>query len=565
MGYGTPRRPVGDPAQWLVRPYTERLADILATPGRPDHRGRLLRLAAPLVVYLGSAVLIVDATTNLGGLTRVGSWWSAPIAYQKLAVWTLLWLLLGLTGSTGLTGLRLRPPIGGALYWLQPETMRLPTAPDRVPFTAGTRRQALDVALYLVAVGATVVLLCSGSTHGVPYDTLPGWPIWVLLLALAALGLRDRTILLAVRPERFLPLLVAFLFPPGDLIFAAKLALVGAWWAGAVAGLHGRAVRAGRPWRYVLAVVSVVAPLVLLLTRGGAVTIAALAAVLAVEVLTVWLARRRSDLVLHAFTAYSALVLFGHYASTGALHSPLLGVLLAVLLVGAPLLTLVRPELVSFPPAAPTQSVWLFRDDGAEERFDSSLVKPTRAVTTQLSHGHGRDAAERALHRPLAEAAPAPAGVALTGLVPLAVGDSGHYAPRDGALVAAVALGWGEEYLPVEQLLAAIQFECDLMPGQLRVVSVRPRLGGALDYQLLDAADGLLERGTVPATALAGRRFDAPAPLPVRVAFQAGRPTPTPELTTADEPTTAESPVTPLPVAPRPRPGPGRRGPARIA
>ena len=43
---------------------------------------------------------------------------------------------------------RFIPPIGGPLYWLRPGTVRLPPWPDKVPFTAGTRRTPLDVALY---------------------------------------------------------------------------------------------------------------------------------------------------------------------------------------------------------------------------------------------------------------------------------------------------------------------------------------------------------------------------------------------------------------------------------
>lgn len=359
----------------------------------PDRRAYLVHTLR-LVGYLAGAILIVDVTTNLGGLDRIGSWWSEPITYQKLAIWTLLWELVGFGGSPALARLHLRPPIGGALYWLQPETMRLPPWPARIPLTAGTRRQAGDVTLYLVALGAGVVLLCSGSTHGVAFDTLPSWPLWMLLLALAALGLRDRTVLLAARPERFAVLLVVFLFPPAGLVFALKLVLVAAWWTAA----PSLDLRSDPRLTWTARAALVGAPLVLLVTRGGALTIAALVVVLIVEALAVAADPLQAEVELHAFTAYSALVLFGHFAAVGTagFHSPLLGLLLALLLAGVPALAVLRPDVLSLTPA---QSIWLFQAGGAEERFDSSLVKPMRPVTAQLARRVGRGGVEPEIGR----------------------------------------------------------------------------------------------------------------------------------------------------------------------
>ena len=64
---------------------------------------------------------MISATTpGLGGLGDIGDWWTEPIVFQKVAVWTLLWEILGLgSGSMPLTA-RYGPSIGGVLYWLRP-------------------------------------------------------------------------------------------------------------------------------------------------------------------------------------------------------------------------------------------------------------------------------------------------------------------------------------------------------------------------------------------------------------------------------------------------------------
>src|SRR5207302_4989463 len=124
--------------------------------------------ALKLIVFVAGAWLTIWASTpGLGGLTDVGRWWVQPIVFQKLAVWTLLWEILGLgSGSMQLTG-RFSPLIGGVLYWLRPGTVRLPPWPDKVPFTKGYRRTVADVALYAGVVGAALYLLTSpGEVFG---------------------------------------------------------------------------------------------------------------------------------------------------------------------------------------------------------------------------------------------------------------------------------------------------------------------------------------------------------------------------------------------------------------
>lgn len=57
--------------------------------------------------------------------------------------------------------------MGSILYWMRFGTIRLPPWPDRVPWTRGTKRKPVDVALYALLV---MMLLSALFTDGAaPY------------------------------------------------------------------------------------------------------------------------------------------------------------------------------------------------------------------------------------------------------------------------------------------------------------------------------------------------------------------------------------------------------------
>ena len=118
-------------------------------------------------------------------------------------------------------------PARGALYWIQPGTTRQPPWPTRIPSTAGGTREFVDAALYLAVLLVPIGLLTAGTAHGHPFDTLPPSGVCALLGCLALLGLRDGPAFRAARPEFLVPVVLAFAFEPGNLVFAVKLALVG--------------------------------------------------------------------------------------------------------------------------------------------------------------------------------------------------------------------------------------------------------------------------------------------------------------------------------------------------
>ena len=69
----------------------------------------------------------------------------------------------------------------------------------------------------------------------------------------------------------------------------------------------------------------------------------------------------------------------------------------------------------------------------------------------------------------------------------------------DGEMFAGMILGWnfGDGHLNNESLLNAIQPQCQFAPGEVRVLMVesQPLFGPAMEWKIVDAADGVLERG----------------------------------------------------------------------
>ena len=168
-------------------------------------------------------------TPGLGGIGILGDWWTQPIVFEKFAVWTLLWEILGLGAGSMPLSFRFVPPIGGPLYWLRPGTVRLPPWPDRVPLTRGhaahgarrraSTRRARERRLPARSAGR-------GRRRPAAGRLAPAG-IAVLLGLLALLGLRDKVSFLGARPEIYATMLAVGLFPvePVDRRLAVRLRL----------------------------------------------------------------------------------------------------------------------------------------------------------------------------------------------------------------------------------------------------------------------------------------------------------------------------------------------------
>ena len=575
MSFLQPAPPPFDLEEWRAKPYLTRVkanCQDWAANGFGSPEVVFLLYAVKLVIYVVGAAAVISATTpGLGGLGDIGDWWTQPIVFQKFAVWTLLWEILGLgSGSMQLTA-RYGPIIGGVLYWLRPGTVRLAPWPDRVPLTRGSRRTFVDVALYGGVLAAGIYLLVSSgqAVAGTTAGRLHPAGIAVLLALWALLGLRDKVSFLAGRPEVYGFLLLVSLFAPRNLIVGWQFVIFFIWWGAAASKLNrhfpyviavmvsntpwnrSRKAKASlyrrwpedlRPGRvasvgaHLGTAVEFGLPLVLMVSRGGTI------GTLAVIGMILFHAHITSTFALgvpmewNLFMIFSLLFLFGHYGSVpfSALDNPLL---IALLVIGGVLIPIVGnlfPEKVSFLPAMRyyagnwATSLWLFRkDSGAEAKLDERVEKVARVTVEQLTKLFGRETAEYFLEKALAFRSMHSHGRALNALAARAVDNIDDYHVRDGEIVAGVVAGWnfGDGHFHNKQLLDAVQEQCGFAPGELRIVALegQPAHKRSQQYRIHDAAAGLLEEGSVDVAEIVRRGpwLEESFDFPVRVTFAA--------------------------------------------
>ncbi len=549
MGFLQPASPPFDLEEWRAKPYLSRLeanCQDWAVNGFGSPEVVFLLYAVKLVIYVVGAAALISATTpGLGGLGDIGDWWTQPIVFQKFAVWTLLWEILGLgSGSMQLTA-RYGPIIGGVLYWLRPGTVRLPPWPDRVPLTRGSRRTLVDVGLYGGVLAAGVYLLVSsGQTMpGAAAGRLHPAGIAALLAFWALLGLRDKVSFLAGRPEVYGFILLVSLFAPHNLLVGWQFVLFFIWW-GAAASKLGRHfpyviavmvsntpwnrsrkakarlyrhwpedLRPGRPaslGAHLGTAVEFGLPLVLMVSRGGTVGTLAVIGMIAFHAHITSTFALGVPMEWNLFMIFSLLFLFGHYGSVplSTLDDPLLIALLVTGGVLVPIVGNLWPEKVSFLPAMRyyagnwATSLWLFRKDSeAEAKLDERVDKVARVTVEQLAKLFGRETAEYFLAKGLAFRSMHSHGRALNALAARAVQNIDEYDVRDGEIVAGVVAGWnfGDGHFHQQQLLAAVQEQCGFGSGELRIVALegQPAHMRRQRYRIHDAAAGLLEEGWV--------------------------------------------------------------------
>jgi hypothetical protein len=557
MGFLSPAPPPFELERWRAQPHLTRLKPLVQDWGANGFGSPsfvYLLYAFKLVVYALGAALVISLTPGLGGLGGLGDWWTQPIVFEKLALWTLLWEILGLGAGSMPLSFRFVPPIGGPLYWLRPGTVRLPPWPDRVPFTAGTRRTPLDAGLYAAVLAVGLYLLFRGGVDasGAGAGKVPPAGIAVLLGLLALLGLRDKVSFLGARPEIYATLLAVGLFPVEQWIVAWQLVFVFIWWEAAASKLNRhfpfvvsvmvanaplapRAVKR-RLWRDYpedmrpsrlaasLAHLGTVQefgwPLLLLTVDNEVVRTIAIAGMVLFHLNITSMFPLAVPLEWNLFMIFGTLFLFGHYGEVplSKLDDPLLIALIAVACVALPLLGSLRPDKVSFLPSmryyagnwATTQ--WLFRKgSGAERRLDERIAKPARIVGEQVARVYDDpELAEFLLNKGLAFRAMHSHGRALNALLPRAVDDAEAYDCREGELISNVVNGWnfGDGHFHGGQLLEAVQERCGFAPGELRVVELESEAAGSgrQRYRILDAADGVLEEGTVAVVDMVGRQ-----------------------------------------------------------
>jgi Transmembrane protein of unknown function (DUF3556) len=553
MGFMSPELPDVDPETWPTLPRATRLQVVTrhwAEHGFGTPYAVYLLYLIKIALYVAAPAAIISLTPGLGGLGRIGDWWTQPIVYQKVIIFTLLFEVLGFgCGSGPLTG-RFMPPVGGFLYWLRPNTIRLPAWPGKVPFTSGDTRTIADVALYAIVLGGGVwALLSPGHGGSVTATGDVGLinPVLVVptIVALALLGLRDKTIFLAARGEHYWLKLFVFFFPFTDQIAAFKIIMLCLWWGAATSKLNhhfpyvvsamtsNNALLRSRlfnPLKHLLYLdpVNDLRPsrLPKLMAHVGGTTAEFLVPAVLVFVagdqpwrwfligfMVLFHLNILSNLPMgvplewNVFFIFSLFYLFGHYAAIQAtdLRSPLLLVLVLVA-VAVVIAGNLFPEKISFLPAMRyyagnwATSVWCFRA-GAEDKIEANVVKSSALVVNQLAKMYNADTAEIMADKVAAFRAMHTHGRALNGLLPRTIDNEADYSVREGEIVAGPLVGWnfGEGHLHNEQLLAAVQRRCHFDEGDVRVIVLegQPIHTQRQWYRILDAKTGVIEAGYV--------------------------------------------------------------------
>jgi Transmembrane protein of unknown function (DUF3556) len=529
-----PVLPPYDALEWQRKPFAEKsrlVCQAWAMQGYGTPVAVYGFYIAKVVFYVGMWAFFCSFTPGLGDPRALSSWWLEPIAFQKFALWSMVFEGLGLGCGSGPLAGRYSPMIGGFLYFLRPGTTKAPLFPG-LPIVGRCRRSWLDVALYVAHnVFLIRALISPALTPGLLLPT-------VILLPL--LTLSDKTLFLVARGEHYFSLLVCFLFAE-DWIPGSKWVHLAIWFWAAFSKLNHhfpsviavmvsnspflrfgwlrkrmyrdfpsdlRPSQTAKALSYFGTIVEFSFPLLLAGGSGGWATRLGLAMMLLFHFFITSNVPMGVPIEWNVFMVYGAFFLFGaqSHVSLFDLHSPLLVAYLLVALVLAPLLGNLFPAWVSFLVSMRyyagnwPYSVWLFRGDSAR-KLDRRLVKSSGLVLDQLKRLYDEGTAVGLLGKVIAFREMHLHGRALQILLPKAVDRIEEYEYFDGELVAGMVLGWnfGDGHLHDERLLEAIQDQCGFEYGELRCIFVesQPLCRPWLHWRIADAKAGRLDEGTI--------------------------------------------------------------------
>jgi hypothetical protein len=546
MGFLKPDLPVVDFAEWSkgtrsdkIRPMARHWAEVgFGTPVALH-----LFYVVKILLYVLGAWLFALATRGIDGFTDVGSWWSAPIVFQKVVLYTMLFEVVGLGCGFGPLNNRFFPPMGSILYWLRPKTIRLPPWPTRVPFTRGSTRTPFDVLLYAALLVMLLVALMSDGTGAVP-GVLPMWQIWAILGVLAVLALRDKVIFLAARGEVYATLTVTFLFTGADMIVGAKLVFLVIWMGAAASKLNKHFpfvistmmsnnpvlrpkwlkrrffekfpddLRPGRLSRYLAHVstaIEMLVPLVLFFSHGGWPTTIAATVMVCFHLGILSAIPMGVPLEWNVFMIFGVLWLFVEHADVGLsdLKNPVPVAILFAVIVSVVILGNLFPRKISFLPgmryyAGNWDTSWWCIKPSAAAKIEKDLVAIASMPQSQLEKYYGSpEQAEVYLYMGYAFRGFNTHGKALLTLARRAMAgyNEDDFVITEGERLCSTAIGWnfGDGHMHNEQLIEAMQERCHFEPGEVRVVllDAQPIQTQTQQYRLVDAATGEFERGYV--------------------------------------------------------------------
>ncbi|MFX0578658.1 DUF3556 domain-containing protein [Nocardia nepalensis] len=509
MGFLEPDLPVVDMAEWSKGTRSERIRPMArhwAEVGFGTPVALHLFYVGKVCLYILGGWLIVLSTKGIDGFANVGDWWSEPIVFEKVVLYTLLFEVVGLGCGFGPLNNRFFPPLGSILYWLRPRTIRLPPWPAVVPLTKGSNRSPVDVALYAALLVMTSVALLSDGVHPAAESNmsvavlsdgagpvpeldkavglLPWWQIAVILGLLALIGLRDKVIFLAARGEVYATLTVTFLFAADMMIVAAKLVFVVIWMGAAISKLNKHFpfvvstmmsnspvmrrkslkrkffenfpddLRPGRLSRIVAhagTAVEMCIPLVLFFSHGGWVTALAAFVMVCFHLAILTAIPMGVPLEWNVFMIFGVLALFVAHADLGlaSLQNPTPVVLLFLVLAGIVIAGNLFPHRISFLPGMRyyagnwDTTMWCVKPSAAE-KINQGIVAIASMPQAQLERFYGKDRAQIPMFMGYAFRAMNTHGRALFTLVHRAMpaGREDEYTITDGERICSTAVGW---------------------------------------------------------------------------------------------------------------------------
>ena len=589
MGFKEGDFPPVDPAAFRDQPLQTRVRQ-LATHwvdygfGTPKmvHVIYLLKVA---VLYIVVGVTLATVPSGLNPL-QVSEWWNQPIVYQKLVLWTMLLEAIGVAGSWGPLAGKFSPMTGGILFWLRPQTIRLPPWPDTVPGTKGDSRTVFDVVLYAAILVNLLVAVCLpgkdsasfteamadsppaiDSSHGLVNPAV----LYSLLVLMAVMGLRDKVIFLAARSEQYLPAVIFFAFLPFvDMIVALKLLIVVVWMGAGVSkiGLHFTNVIppmiSNAPWLTIKSlkrmnyrnfpedlrpsraatfqghvlgtVVEIATPLVLLFSVNKWLTLAAVILMVCFHLFIFSVFPLAVPLEWNMLFAFASVVLFCGFPAwdgfgVGDMSSGWLTAAIVIALLFFPVLGNLRPDLVSFLPSMRqyagnwASAMWAFAP-GAEDKLNQHIVRPAKNQIDQLTPDYGPEAAEITMEQTIAWRAMHSQGRGLYSLLYRELGDRiDEYTIREAefACNSLVGFNFGDGHMHNYRMIEALQRRCNFAPGEFTVVWVESQPIGkkTQEYMVIDAAQGVIERGTWNvADAVAEQPWLPNGPIPMNVTWR---------------------------------------------
>lgn len=533
-----------------------------------------------VVLYIGGGIAVATFTSDVGGYFSFGEWWNEPIVYQKFILWTVMLEAMGLGGSWGPLAGKFKPMTGGILFWARPGTLRMSPWPQ-VPLTGGDQRTIGDVILYLGFLASIVWALVlpgvsTSALDAVSADNAGLVRPAVLGLVIAlwlAVGLRDKVIFLGTRAEQYLPPVILFAtLAYTDMIIGLKLVMVIVWIGAGISkighhfsnvvgpmmsnspmnpfiGLRRAQYRdfpndvrpskvSSRLAHYGGTSVEILTPLVLLFSTNTTVTLLAVALMVCFHMFILSAFPLAVPLSWNVMFAFGTVFLFwGHQASDGFaitdMSSPALTALIVAALVFFPILGNLRPDLVSFLPSMRpyagnwASALWAFKP-GAEAKLDA-LTRPAKNQVIQLQEmvgGVEPDIAEITMQQTIGWRSLHSQGRGLFSILLARLPDIEERTVREAEFACNSIMGFnfGDGHFHNARMIEAVQKRCNFAPGEFMVawVESQPIHKPTQEYQLIDAALGVVERGTWDVkTAVNTQPWLPDGPIPLNVTWRA--------------------------------------------